>query len=235
MVEIQNIKKSFGNLPVLKGIDLNIKKGNIVAVLGPNGSGKTTLIKSILGLVIPDSGEIYVNGRSAKNDFQYREHIGYLPQIARFPENLNVKELFSMIQDLRQQKISPEKLITIFGIQPFLNKPIRTLSGGTRQKINVILSLMFSPAIYIFDEPTVGLDPISRVRFKELVSEERKNGKTVLLVTHLLNEVEELADEIVFLMEGNVYYKGSPKELKTAHRENTLEKAIAKMLLANSK
>lgn len=230
MIEIKNIEKSFGKLSVLKSININIDKGKVLAVLGPNGSGKTTLIKCILGLVIPDKGEILINNRSIKKDCSYRSDIGYLPQIARFPENLNVKELLAMIGDLRKAKAEPEQLFSLFGINPFLNKPLRNLSGGTRQKVNVILSLMYNPGIYIFDEPTVGLDPISRVRFKEWVKKEKQNGKTALLVTHLLSEVEELADEIIFLMEGNIYYKGSPQELKSAQQENTLERAIAKML-----
>lgn len=230
MITIENIEKSFGKLPVLKGINIRIGKGKIAAVLGPNGSGKTTLIKCILGLVVPDKGEISVNGRDVKKNYSYRNDIGYLPQIARFPENLNVKELLEMIQDLRKTKGEPGKLLSVFGINEFLNKPLRNLSGGTRQKVNVVLSLMFSPQIYIFDEPTVGLDPISRVRFKEWIKNEKRNGKTALLVTHLLSEVEELADEVIFLLEGNVYYKGSPQELKSAQAEDTLEKAIAKML-----
>ncbi len=230
MVKIQNIEKSFGKLSVLKGINLNIEKGKIVAVLGPNGSGKTTLIKSILGLVIPDKGEIFVNEKSIFHNCEYRNHIGYLPQIARFPENLNVNELLSMIEDLRKSKAEKEELFSLFEIHDFLNKPLRSLSGGTRQKVNVIISLMFSPDIYIFDEPTVGLDPISRVRFKEWVKQEKQNEKTALFVTHLLSEVDELADEIIFLMDGKIYYKGSPQELKSVQEENTLEKAIAKML-----
>ncbi len=232
MVEVTNIEKSFGRLQVLKGINTQIEKGKIVAVLGPNGSGKTTLIKCILGLVIPDKGKIFVNGRDIKNDFNYRNDIGYLPQIARFPENLNVTELFEMIRDLRKSEGNSEELVSIFGITDFLNKPLRSLSGGTRQKVNVILSLMFNPLLYIFDEPTVGLDPISRVRFKEWVKKEKSLGKTALLVTHLLSEVDELSDELIFLLEGKIYYKGTPGELKESQKENTLEKAIARLLEA---
>ncbi len=230
MVEIKNIEKSFGKLNVLKGINININKGQIIAILGPNGSGKTTLIKSILGLVIPQKGEILINGKNIKHNESYRKDIGYLSQIAKFPENLNVKELFKMIEDIRGEKGNTEVLIDFFAMQPHLNKPLRSLSGGTKQKVNVILSLMFNSELYIFDEPTVGLDPISRVKFKEWVKKEKQNGKTAILSTHLLSEVEELADEIIFILEGKIYYQGSPQELKIKYNEPTLERAIAKML-----
>ena len=111
MIEIKGIKKSFGKLEVLKGFDISMSKGNITAVLGPNGSGKTTLIKSILGLVIPSAGEIFFNGMSIVKDWEYRRKIGYLPQIARFPENLKVKELFKLIEDIRGEKGNSEDCI----------------------------------------------------------------------------------------------------------------------------
>ncbi|MBI4931470.1 MAG: ABC transporter ATP-binding protein [Bacteroidetes bacterium] len=237
MVEVKNIEKSFGKLTVLKNVNVYIPRGKVVAVLGPNGSGKTTLIKCILGLVLPGKGDILIGGENIKNNWEYRNNIGYLPQIARFPENLCVSELFRMIQDMRMNKgngTDPEKnctnLVSLFQVQSFLCKPLRSLSGGTRQKVNVILSLMFNPDLYIFDEPTVGLDPISCVRFKENILDEKNKGKTILLTTHILSEVEEMADEIIFLLEGKIYYQGSPKELMTDKQENTLEKAIAKML-----
>lgn len=236
MVEIKNIEKSFGKLTVLKGVNVNISRGKVVAILGPNGSGKTTLIKCILGLALPDKGEILIGSENIKNNWKYRNNVGYLPQIARFPENLTVSELFRMIQNLRKNQKNennPEilcaELVLRFQVQPFLNKPLRSLSGGTRQKVNVILSLMFDPDLYIFDEPTIGLDPISCVRFKETIFKEKDKGKTILLATHILSEVEELADEIIFLLEGNIYYQGSPKNLMAVKKENTLEKAIAKL------
>ncbi len=230
MVEIKNIDKSFGKLNVLQGLNVTIGKGKAVAILGPNGSGKTTLIKCILGLVIPNKGSITVNGENIHANWNYRNYIGYLPQIARFPENLSVKELFLMIQDLRQQKVNYDYLVNQFNLSPFLTKPLRSLSGGTRQKVNMVMALMFNPEIYIFDEPTVGLDPISCVRFKELVQSQKNLGKTVLITTHILSEVEELADEIIFLLDGKIYYQGSPIELMSKYEETHLERAIAKML-----
>ena len=230
MIKFTDIHKSFGKLQVLKGVSFDIQKGQCMAILGPNGSGKSTLIKSILGLVIPDKGEIFIDEKNIIGQSDYRNEIGYLPQITKLPENISVIELLKMIQDIRKTTGNIDELVTYFGIANYLNKTLKTLSGGTRQKVNVILSLMFNASLFIFDEPTVGLDPISCVKFKQRVLQEKQNGKTVILTTHILSEVEELADQIVFIMDGQIYYHGSPDQLKNNYQENTLEKAIAKML-----
>lgn len=227
MIKINEIRKSFGKQEVLKGIDLEIRQGRIVGLLGPNGSGKTTLMKTILGLVIPDKGEIYVDGESIKNNWNYREKIGYMPQIAHFPENLKVKELIGLVKKMREGTGYEQPLIDLFELTPFMNKKLRTLSGGTRQKVNATLAMMFDPPILIFDEPTVGLDPYSRIQFKNYVRKEKEKGKTILITTHILSEIEELADEVIFILEGKVYFYGSPVELKLTHECETLEEAIA--------
>lgn len=231
MIEINNLYKKFGKNEVLKGIDLSIKEGGIFAVLGPNGSGKTTLIKSILGMVIPNSGEILVNGVASKNNYKYRDKIDYLPQIANFPENLKVKELIAMIKDLRNSKTDNDvELIDIFKLEPFLDKKLVNLSGGTKQKVNLVLTFMFDSPIMILDEPTNGLDPISHLRLKELIFREKTKGKTILVTSHILNFVEEIADEIVFLLEGKIYFKGSTSELKSQTGQPDFEHAIASIL-----
>ena len=230
MVSVNEIQKKFGKLHVLRGISFTVDKGKSVAILGPNGSGKTTLIKAILGLVIPNKGQIIINGQDIKNNSEYRRQIGYLPQIARFPENLKVSELLAMVQDLRKQTVNCDEFITLFKLKNFLNVPLRSLSGGTRQKVNLVLSLMFDADFYIFDEPTVGLDPVSCVKFKEFVLAEKQKGKTIFITTHILSEVEELSDDIIFLLDGKIYYHGSPKQLILKYQATNLERAIAAML-----
>lgn len=230
MVTITDLHKSFGKLEVLRGINEHILPGESVAILGPNGSGKSTLIKCILGLVLPQKGEIKVNGVPIRKQHNYRKHIGYLPQIAHFPDNMKVKNLIEMIAYMRGSTSSSQELIDYFEVRSFINKPLRSLSGGTRQKINAILALMFDCDLYIYDEPTVGLDPISRVLFKNHVQQQKEAGKTIILTTHLLNEVEELADRIIFLLDGKVYYNRSVTELIEKYQENSLERAIVKML-----
>ena len=233
MMQIQNIHKAFGKNQVLKGVNLGIKPGKITAILGPNASGKTTLIKSILGLVVPDKGDILWEGAkiNTKGHYQYRKNIGYLSQIARFPENLKVRELIGMLNDIRGDKGNPDPLIKRFDLQHAMNTKLGHLSGGTRQKVNIVSSMMFESPFLILDEPTVGLDPVALIRLKEYILEEKERGKTILLTTHIMNVVEELADEIVFLLEGNIYFQGTLSEMKDFQQEENLERAIARILL----
>ena len=230
MVTIQNLYKNFGKNDVLKGVDLSIKDGGIFAVLGPNGSGKTTLIKSILGMVIPNKGEISVLGENIKKSSDYRHKIDYLPQIANFPSNLKVKELIKMIKDLRGNTSNDEHLIELFRLAPFLNKKLGTLSGGTKQKVNIVLTFMFDSPLIVLDEPTTGLDPISLIRLKDLIQKEKSNGKTILITSHIMSFVEEVSDEIVFLLEGQIYFKGTIQDLKTKTNQPDFEHAIASIL-----
>lgn len=231
MIELRNIHKSYGKLEVLRGIDLTFdQKGRIAAILGPNGSGKTTLIKSILGMVLPDKGEILLNGRSIKKQWAYRDGISYLPQIARFPENLTVLELIAMIKDLRGGHAEDERLIQLFDLQPHLDKRLGNLSGGTKQKVNIVLAFMYDCPVVILDEPTAGLDPVAMIHLRELLHEAREQGKTILLSTHIMSFVEEMADEVVFLLEGNIRFRGSIRQLKTEYREENVERAIARIL-----
>jgi len=230
MIEISSLNKRFGKLTVLDGLDLNIDSGGIFAVLGPNGSGKTTLIKSILGMVIPDNGDIKIEGNSVLNQSDYRNNINYLPQIANFPANLSVKELIKMVKNLRPKEANDLKLIEHFGLEPFLDKKLGNLSGGTKQKVNIVLTFMFESDLIILDEPTTGLDPISLIHLKELIHLEKKKGKTILITTHIMSFVEEIADEIVFLLDGEIYFKGSSDELKERTGQVDLEHAIAKLI-----
>tara|TARA_R110001583_G_scaffold16294_3_gene66847 strand:+ start:3681 stop:4388 length:708 start_codon:yes stop_codon:yes gene_type:complete len=233
MVSIQNLHKKFGKNVVLSGVNLDIKEGGIFAVLGPNGSGKTTLIKSILGMVIPNEGDISILGKNIKKSSDYRYKIDYLPQIANFPNNLKVKELITMIKDLRGKKINDEPLISLFKLEAFLDKKLGNLSGGTKQKVNIVLAFMFDSPLIILDEPTSGLDPISLIRLKDLIQTEKAKGKTILITSHIMSFVEEVSDEIVFLLEGQIYFKGSINELKTKTNQPDFERAIASILTDN--
>jgi len=233
MVDIKNLHKAFGKNHVLTGIDLSIKQGGIFAVLGPNGSGKTTLIKCILGMVIPNKGSIYINNENITKNSKYRHHIDYLPQIANFPNNLKVKELIKMIKDLRGNTTIDQDLINLFKLEPFLDKKLSNLSGGTKQKVNLVLTFMFDSPLVILDEPTSGLDPISLIRLKKLIQTEKAKGKTILITSHIMSFVEEVSDEIVFLLEGKIYFKGSISELKTKTDQPDFEHAIASILTEN--
>lgn len=233
MVSIQNLYKKFGKNEVLSGVNLEINNSGIFAVLGPNGSGKTTLIKSILGMVIPNKGTITVLENNIKGNSEYRQKIDYLPQIANFPSNLKVKELIKMIKDLRGNTNADKHLIELFKLKPFLNKKLGNLSGGTKQKVNLVLTFMFDSPLIILDEPTTGLDPISLIRLKNLIQTEKAKGKTILITSHIMSFVEEVSDEIVFLLEGKIYFKGSILELKSKTNQPDFEHAIASILTEN--
>jgi Cu-processing system ATP-binding protein len=230
MIEFKNLHKSFGKLVVLNDLDLNINEGGIFAILGPNGSGKTTLIKCLLGMVIPHKGKITYNNKSVLGKWDYRNDLNYLPQIANFPPNLTVKELIEMVKNLRPKQSNEEDLIKLFGLDDSLQKKLGNLSGGTKQKVNIVLTFMFDSDLIILDEPTNGLDPIALIHLKELIQKEKTKGKTILITTHIMSFVNEVADEIVFLLDGKIYFKGTVDELKKQTNNDNLEHAIANLI-----
>lgn len=230
MIECRKLNKKFGHLTVLDGLDLEIPHNGIFIILGPNGSGKTTLIKSILGMVRPDSGDILINNNSILNKWDYKNELNYLPQIAQFPGNLTVQELIEMVKNVRPKEAQEQELLNLFGLNDFLNKKLSNLSGGTRQKVNLVLTFMYNSELLILDEPTTGLDPVALIKLKELIRTEKANGKTILVTTHSLSFVNDMADEIVFLLEGKIYFKGTIGALKSLTSEKTLELAIASLL-----
>ena len=231
MIRIQNLNKSFGALDVLKDVNLEIMPGTTTGVVGPNGSGKTTLIKCLLGLVRPDSGSMFIDGIAVSKSDEYRKEIGYMPQVGRYPENMKVYELIRLIEDIRDNKENKSKeLIEYFGLETHLEAKLRNLSGGTRQKVSAVLTLMYNPKLLIFDEPTAGLDPQASIRFKNLVKDEKNAGKTILLTTHITSEIEELADNIIFIVEGQVHYHGPLKNLLISKNTERLEGAVAQLM-----
>jgi len=230
MINFKNIHKRFGKLVVLDDLNLEVSEGGVFAILGPNGSGKTTLIKALLGMVIPEKGEILYNGKSVLKQWEYRNNLNYLPQIANFPANLTVTELVEMVKNLRPSKTNEEELIKLFGLTPFLKQKLGNLSGGTKQKVNIVLAFMFDSDLIILDEPTTGLDPIALIYLKELIQKEKAKGKTILITSHIMSFVEEMSDEIVFLLDGKIYFKGTIEAIKKQTESATLEVAIANLI-----
>lgn len=231
MISIQKLRKDFDARTVLNELDLEIPAGQATGIVGPNGSGKTTTIKALLGLVKPTSGNILIDGKSIEGEWEYRSKIGYMPQIARYPENMTIGELFQFIKSMRDSDTNRDReLLEYFDLDNEIDKRMHALSGGMRQKVGAILAMMFDPEILIFDEPTAGLDPKSSVQFKKLVHEEKAKGKTVLLTSHIMSEIEELTDHLIFMVEGNIRYNGSMRELMERQQEQRLEGAVAKMM-----
>ena len=231
MITVAGLTKRYGAHEVLRGLDLEIARGRVTAIVGPNGTGKTTLIKAILGLVRPDSGTIAVGGQLVGDDCAYRARIGYMPQLARFPENLTGRELLALLRELRSSPPTDDRLLEQFGVTDLLDKPLRVLSGGTRQKINAAAAFLFAPPCFILDEPTAGLDPVAAGVLKRRISAERTAGATVLLTSHIMSEIDELADDVAFLVEGRVAFHGGLTALKHLAGESHLERAIAELML----
>lgn len=236
MIEIEKLNKSFGTLKALDRVDASITAGSMNYIVGPNGSGKTTLIKCILGLVKPDSGGMFIKGEKLNGNYKYRSSIGYMPQQSDFPENLTVKEIFEMIKDIRQSGNSlDEELIQVFGLEKEFQKRLKNLSGGTKQKVNSAVAFLFDPQILILDEPTAGLDPVSSSYLKDKILKEHNRGKTIIFTSHILSELEELAENIIFILEGKIQFAGRKDELISSTEKHNLERAVASLMIEASK
>ena len=231
MISIKQVSKKFGRLKVLQEVTLDLARGKSYALVGPNGSGKTTLIKSILGMVVPTSGEIQFNGVSIRNDWKYREHIGYMPQIGRYPDNMTIGQLLDMMKNIRKNvTVFDEELIEKFKLYKIYEKRMHTLSGGTRQKVSAALAFLFNPPVLILDEPTAGLDPVSVELLKEKIVEEKKNGKLLIISSHILSDLDDLTTDVIYLFEGQIHFNNSIASLKEDTSEQKLGKAIATMI-----
>lgn len=230
MIRLEGIRKQFGVLTVLDGVDLHINAGRVTAIVGPNSAGKTTLIKTILGLTRADAGKVGIAGVPVNDDVAWRSAIGYMPQIARYPENLTGADLLTMMADLRRTPARDVELIDSLGLRLHLEKPLRVLSGGTRQKINAALAFLFAPEILILDEPTAGLDPASSAVLKDKIRAEQARGRTFIVTSHVMSELDEVSDDIVLLAEGRVRYAGPIVDLKRLTRQLSLERAVARFM-----
>ena len=231
MIEIKDLNKQFGKFQVLRHVNLNVEAGQCVAMIGPNACGKTTLIKCILGMVIPTSGHIYIKGKDIAGQFDYRHHLGYMPQKGRYPDNMTIGQVIDMMKDIRKgQSPFDEQLIYDFKLNTILHKKMRTLSGGTIQKVSAALAFMFNPDVLILDEPTAGLDPISADILKEKILAVNKQGKLVIITSHLLSELDDLVSHVVLMQDGSIRFSMPVDVLKTETKTHSLSKAITHIL-----
>jgi Cu-processing system ATP-binding protein len=231
MIAMRSIVKRFGRQAVLRDIDADVRSARVTALVGPNGAGKTTLLKLLLGLARPDGGTIAVAGRVLDGSPDYRVAIGYMPQIARFPAHVSGRELLTTLASLRPGARTPDLTLSeAFELGGAFDRPLGTLSGGTRQKVNAVLAFAFKPQLLILDEPTAGLDPLASRVLKDRILAERATGGTILITSHVLPELEELADDVLFLADGSVKWQGPARELKMSTGQGTLERAVAQLL-----
>lgn len=230
MISLDGLRKAYGTRTVLDGVSLALEPGRISALVGPNGSGKTTLIKCILGLARADAGRLLVDGVPVDDEGRYRARLGYAPQAPHFPGNLAVGEVFAMLRALRPGVPVDESLLDSFGLRAEWATPVGTLSGGWRQKVSLAAAWLFRPDVLILDEPTAGLDPIAAGLFKHALRNARSAGGTVLITSHILSELEELADDVAFLNEGKLRFAGPVGALLQQTGMRRLEPAIAALL-----
>lgn len=236
MIEIQNLSKKYGKLTVLNKLSLKMDAGECIALIGPNGSGKTTLIKTILGMVLPQSGNILFEGINIQGQWTYRNEIGYMPQIGIYPDNMSIGQVFNMMKGIRKssRKTLDYELYEAFGMPRLLDKKMSTLSGGTRQKVSACLAFMFNPKVLILDEPTAGLDPLSTEILKDKIKKEIKSNKLILISSHVLSDLDEIVSEVIYLQEGKLVFQKSMEQLKHDTATDKLSKAIAQVMTDQS-
>lgn len=232
MLESTLLTKSFGKLKALDGVSVRMESGQAVSLIGPNGSGKTTFLKCLLGLVIPDSGSLTLYNQPVLGSWDYRRHLGYMPQIGRYPDNMRIGQVFDMIKEIRRDTYSrlDDDLLKAFEIDKIAHKAMRTLSGGTRQKVSACLAFLFDPDVLVLDEPTAGLDPVASEILKEKVLAEKAKGKLVLVTSHILSDLEELTTDVMYIMDGKVQFYQTIEALKSRTGEDRLNRALAQIM-----
>ena len=232
MIEIKNLTKKFDRFIALDDLNLSFTNGKSIALIGPNGCGKTTLIKCILGLNVIKTGDILVDDKSVKNDYLYRQNIGYMPQIGRYPENMTIGQTIKMIKETRKvaDMDLDTELLESFELEKMYNKKMANLSGGTTQKVSAVLAFMFNPKIIILDEPTAGLDPLASEILKNKIVKEKNKGKLIIITSHLLSELDDMVSEIVFMNEGKIIVQQSVEDLMTDTKTEKISESIVTIL-----
>ncbi len=230
MIDLRGIRKHYGRVAALAGVDLELRPGEVVGLVGPNGAGKTTLLKVLLGLVRPDAGELRVDGVPTRPGPAFRATLGYMPQVAAFPGNLTGAEVLRLLAALRRNPVPVDGLVDRLRLAGELGRPVALLSEGTRQKLSAVVAFAFAPALLVLDEPTAGLDPLAATVLKDAILAERARGRMLLISSHVMAEFEELCDRVVFLADGCVRFSGRPGELSASTGQLTLERAIAALM-----
>ena len=231
-IEIKNLTKKFKDKVAVNNINLEIKEGELFALLGTNGAGKTTTIKMISTLIMPTSGEVNVLGYNTKKDYmKIREILNVSPQETAIAPNLSVKENLEFMAGVYKIKDKDKKineLIKMFKLEEVLKQKAKTLSGGWQRKVSIAIALINNPQILFLDEPTLGLDVIARKELWKII-ENLKGKVTIILTTHYMEEAESLSDRIAIMNKGNVVQIGTAKELIEKTGAKNFEDAFVKI------
>jgi ABC-2 type transport system ATP-binding protein len=227
-VSIRDLKMSYGSNQVLKGINLEIPKGQIIGYIGPNGAGKSTTVKILLGILDGYQGEVRVLGEDISGSIEYKKKIGYVPETAEIYDSLSAQEYLTFIGELYglSYETADKKalqLMNLLDIGEVYTARISSYSKGMKQKVLIIASLLHNPDILFFDEPLSGLDANSVMVFKEIMTELAKQGKTIFYSSHIMEVVEKLSDRIIMLSGGAIVADGTFSELKAQCSQGSLE------------
>ena len=220
MLVIKNLEKSYGNFKAVKGLNLEIKKGEIFGFIGHNGAGKTTMIKSLVGILDFDSGDILINGKSIKKEpIECKREMAYVPDNPDLYENMTGLDFINFICDiydvsLEDRKVNIEKYSKMFEMDGKLGSDISSYSHGMKQKVALIAALSHNPDVLIMDEPFVGLDPKAVFDMKEVMHKMAKEGKTIFFSTHILDVAEKLCDRVAIIKKGEIVKIGKMKDIK---------------------
>jgi ABC-2 type transport system ATP-binding protein len=226
ILAVRNIIKTFGEVRAVDGVSFAVRRGTITGLLGRNGAGKTTSIRMITGIFLPDSGEIeWLGGKVAGSG--YRDHIGYLPEERGLYKQMKIVELLLFLAEIkgcRPADVKPkiDHWLERFELTEKRDAKVEELSKGNQQKVQLIGTLLHDPDLIILDEPQSGLDPVNMVLVRNLLQDLRKEGKTILLSTHMMAEAEKMADEIVLIHQGKVVLQGTLDQVRGSHGKNTL-------------
>ncbi len=237
MIEIKNVSKTYnGNIKAIDNLNLKINDGEIVGFIGLNGAGKTTAIKMMTGILIPDTGTIEINGYDiVKDSLKAKQIIGYIADNPDMFLKLTGIEFINFIADIYKVPVTlRKKRIKLFGerfgLSDVLDKPMQGYSHGTRQKMMVVAALVHDPAVWILDEPLIGLDPTSAFELKKMMREHADKGNAVFFSTHVLEVAEKLCDRIVIIDKGKIVFVGTLKELKDKYDKKDLEKLFMEVI-----
>ncbi|WP_338552947.1 ABC transporter ATP-binding protein [Paenibacillus sp. KS-LC4] len=214
MIKVDSVCKAYGSNQAVDNISLHIKEGELFGIIGTNGAGKTTLLEMLMGLRQPDKGQIEVLGiNPAAEATELQEHIGLHLQSISLVDKLNVREALEMFRSFYKCSCEMKEIIDRFGLESYLDRPVRRLSGGWRQRVALAISVVNNPKIIFLDEPTTGLDMQAREEYWSIILELKRQGKTIVLSCHDMGEMQHHCDRIAVLRQGNLVKCDTPKRL----------------------
>jgi ABC-2 type transport system ATP-binding protein len=236
MLELKNVTKKYNNIPVVKKVSFNIKPGEILGYLGPNGAGKTTTVKMLAGLLEPNEGFIYFNGKKITDDIvAYKEKLGYVPEQSELYPHLSGLEYLQLVGRLRRireeslnKKI--DGLMEQFGLSVDMHLPISNYSKGMRQKVLIASALLHNPDILLLDEPLVGLDVSTTLVLKDILTQLAKMGKTIIYSSHILEVVEKLCNRVIIINKGTIVADDSVQRLSALMQLPSLESIFKELV-----